>query len=198
MAAGMRAVLDLAKLVDIVLEVRDARIPQATAVVELHKTLKQKPRIVLLNRADLASPNATRRWVAFFERSRIQALSGIGTRAESLRPLRAALLSAARKRARIRIAVVGAPNTGVAGEARVVAMERRPTSTPSAVGRQTLFHRNSDFAAFEPRLESLRTRLSRGRPFGAGAWQRDTARPLVPERSLRRGGRPRKATPANQ
>ncbi|MDQ6781715.1 MAG: 50S ribosome-binding GTPase [Candidatus Eremiobacteraeota bacterium] len=108
----MRAVFDLAKLVDVVLEVRDARIPEATAVVELHKALKQKPRIVLLNKADLASPAATRRWVTSLGRRGVRALSGIGTRAESLRPLRAALLSAERKRVRVRIAVVGAPNTG--------------------------------------------------------------------------------------
>jgi len=111
MAAGLRAVLESADLVDLVLEVRDARLPKATAVVHLHRRLRTKPRIVLLNREDLADRAVTRAWVAALAKKE-GAFSAVGTSAASLRPLRAALLAQKPRRGHIRVAVVGAPNTG--------------------------------------------------------------------------------------
>ena len=46
-------------------------------------------------------------------------------------------------------------------------------------------------------LDALRTSIKRGRPFGVDTWQRDTARQLGLERSLRAAGRPRKSVAAN-
>lgn len=112
MAAGLRAVVGVNRLVDVVVEVRDARLPKTTAVAHLHPRLKDKTTIVLLNRADLAEPAATRKWLEALHRVGMTALSGIGTRAGSLRGLRKVLLSLHGSRKRLRIAVVGAPNTG--------------------------------------------------------------------------------------
>lgn len=112
MAAGLRAVLESADLVDVVLEVRDARIPRSTAVAKLHRRLKNKPTFVLLNREDLADSALTRAWLATLQKAGTTAFSAVGTRAASLRSLRTALLACKSKRNRIRIAVVGAPNTG--------------------------------------------------------------------------------------
>ena len=57
MAAGLRAVVENAAVIDAVIEVRDARIPRATAATGLHPSLARKRRIVLLNREDLADPD---------------------------------------------------------------------------------------------------------------------------------------------
>ena len=112
MAAGLRAVLESADLVDLVLEVRDARLPKATGVAHLHQRLKVKPRIVLLNREDLADPAQTRAWVTALAKKEAGAFSAVGTHAASLRPVRSALLAQKPRRGHIRVAVVGAPNTG--------------------------------------------------------------------------------------
>jgi ribosome biogenesis GTPase A len=112
MAAGLRAVMAAADLIDIVLEVRDARLPQITAVAGLHRQLRTKPTFVVLNRKDLADEAATRAWLATLSRSGAHAFAGSGTHAGTLRDLRAALLACRGKRNHTRIAVVGAPNTG--------------------------------------------------------------------------------------
>jgi len=112
MAAGLRAVVDAADLIDVVLEVRDARLPHATATAKLHQRLKAKPMFVLLNRKDLAEDAATRAWLSNLCDNGIEAFAGSGTHAATLRSLRAALTAYKGKRTRTRVAVVGAPNTG--------------------------------------------------------------------------------------
>ena len=112
MAAGLRAVMDVASIIDVVVEVRDARLPRTTAVARLHQQLKTKRTIVLLNRKDLAEDAATRDWLRHLSDNGTEAFAGSGTHAATLRNLRAALSAHNGRRARTRVAVVGAPNTG--------------------------------------------------------------------------------------
>jgi len=112
MAAGLRAVMDVADLIDVVLEVRDARLPCSTATAALHRRLKPKPTFVLLNRKDLAENIATRGWLTYLSESGTAAFAGSGTHAATLRGLRTALIAYKGRRSRTRVAVVGAPNTG--------------------------------------------------------------------------------------
>ncbi|HME82121.1 MAG TPA: YlqF/YawG family GTPase [Candidatus Eremiobacteraceae bacterium] len=111
MAAGMRALDEFAGLIDLVVEVRDARVPAATAVAGLHPKLRAKPRLIVLNREDLADPRATTAWVRAL-RAQWPAYATMGTNAATLRAVRTAIASAPRRRAVLHVAVVGAPNTG--------------------------------------------------------------------------------------
>jgi ribosome biogenesis GTPase A len=124
MAAGKRAVEEVAKLIDVVVEVRDARVPRATAVADLHPKLRAKPRLTLLNREDLADPGATARWLRALRRDG-PAFAVIGTRASSLRPARDAILALPRRRATLHVAVVGAPNTGKSSIINALARRKR-------------------------------------------------------------------------
>ncbi len=113
MAAGVRRLLELADLIDVIVEVRDARLPRSTAVVDEHPRLSRKPRITLLNRSDLAEPAATSAWVAQLGRGAARhAFATVATHAATLRAMRGALLALPHKRGTLRAAVVGAPNTG--------------------------------------------------------------------------------------
>jgi len=65
MARARRLLQESLPLVDAVAELRDARAPESSRNPELGALLGAKPRIVLLNKSDLADAEATRRWLAF-------------------------------------------------------------------------------------------------------------------------------------
>ena len=152
MAAGIRAVLDVADLIDVVIEVRDARVPRATAVAGLHPRLKRKPTIVLLNRADLAEPEATRSWLERLASSGVAAFAVTATHAGTLRPVRAALLGLPRKRGVLRAAVVGAPNTGKSSVINALGRRKR-----LAVADRAGVTRHARWSKLEPGVELLDT-----------------------------------------
>ena len=54
------------KLVDAICEIVDARIPISSRNPDIDAICGNKPRIIVLNRMDLADPNATKRWLAYF------------------------------------------------------------------------------------------------------------------------------------
>ena len=54
------------KLVDAVCEIVDARIPMSSRNPDIDSICGAKPRIIVLNRMDLADPEATKRWAAYF------------------------------------------------------------------------------------------------------------------------------------
>lgn len=57
MAAATRAIRDRLKVSDLVIEVRDARIPLSSANEDLQPMLSGKRRVIALNKKDLANPN---------------------------------------------------------------------------------------------------------------------------------------------
>ena len=57
---------DRLKLVDIVYETCDARIPLSSRNPELNKIIGGKTRILILNKSDLADPSDTDKWVKYF------------------------------------------------------------------------------------------------------------------------------------
>lgn len=65
---------DLSK-VDLALELVDARIPLSSRNPDIDRILGEKPRIILLNKADLANPSATRKFMDYFHSLGIQALA---------------------------------------------------------------------------------------------------------------------------
>jgi ribosome biogenesis GTPase A len=137
MAAGMRELEALASGIDAVIEVRDARVPAATAAKDLHVKLRGKPRLVVLNRADLADGRATDRWLAAL-RELQPAFATIGTSASSLHPLRAALAEMPKRRAVLHVAVVGAPNTGKSSVINALSRRKRAVAQNRAgVTRRT-------------------------------------------------------------
>lgn len=63
MAKTRRKIAEDLKLVDIVLELLDARIPASSSNPVLRDIIKNKPRVVVLNKSDLADPRQTARWI---------------------------------------------------------------------------------------------------------------------------------------
>ena len=111
------------KLVDLVYETCDARIPFSSRNPELDKIIGTKPRIVILNKADLADPSKTSRWIESFESDNTRACALESTHKKGFDKLNAITmemmkdkLEKAAEKGRIgrpvRVMVVGAPNTG--------------------------------------------------------------------------------------
>lgn len=111
------------KLVDIVYETADARIPFSSRNPELDKIIGNKPRIVILNKADLADPSKTSRWIESLEADNTRACALESTHKRGFDKLNQITmdlmkdkLEKAAEKGRIgrpiRVMVVGAPNTG--------------------------------------------------------------------------------------
>lgn len=111
------------KLVDAICEILDARIPYSSRNPDIDSICGNKPRMVILNRMDMADPNMTKRWCDYF---RAQGLAVVQTDCKSkkgtaaFQPAVRALLAEKLKRYQekgqigraLRLMVVGVPNVG--------------------------------------------------------------------------------------
>lgn len=123
MTRARREIEQKLKLIDMVIELLDARIPYASRNPMIDEIIAHKPRIVLLNKADLADPLVTDEWVEYFAQQGIKALPFNSTAGNRLPQIvsEAKLLLAdriARQQSKgmnmraIRGLIVGIPNVG--------------------------------------------------------------------------------------
>ncbi len=123
MAKTRRLIKEALSLVDGVVEIADARVPQSSRNPELDAIIKNKPRIVLLNKCDVANQNATALWLKHFRECGIYALAvdcrtgkGLNKFDETVKDaLHEVLLRNEQKgmvNKPLRLMVVGIPNTG--------------------------------------------------------------------------------------
>lgn len=123
MAKAKRLAKENIKLVDVVIELVDARIPVSSRNPDVNGIAGQKPRLVVLNKSDLADPELTRHWKEIFSKAgfpavAVDSVSGRGVRevpglvrqlAESKM---AGLISSGRRPRAARCMVLGIPNVG--------------------------------------------------------------------------------------
>ena len=69
MAKTRRLIKECLPQVDAVTEVLDARVPESSRNPELSDLIGDKPRIVLLNKCDVADDRATKQWVAHYQKT---------------------------------------------------------------------------------------------------------------------------------
>lgn len=111
------------KMVDAVVEITDARIPESSRNPVLDELVKDKPRIILMNKCDYADENATRLWKQYYEKRGIRVLTcdcrsgkGLNRFLPEVKTLLAELIERRKKRGMIgkalRLMVVGIPNVG--------------------------------------------------------------------------------------
>lgn len=121
MAKAKRQLAQQLGRVDLVIELCDARLPHASRNPDLDRLIAGKTRVLLLNKADLADPNATQAWLRYFRQQGIDAMPYVSTAGkvkEALdmidRAARETVERAAEKgmRKTVRAMVVGVPNVG--------------------------------------------------------------------------------------
>ena len=143
MAKTRRLITANLRLVDAVCEIVDARTPLSARNPEMDRLTGKKPRIVLLNKCDLADEKATQKWINYFRNTGASAVavdckSGRGVK-NVIPALKSGVLSELmEKRSRsgmanapIRLMIVGIPNVGksslinkLAGSKRAKAEDR--------------------------------------------------------------------------
>ena len=122
MAKTMKQVEEDLKLVDIVIEILDARIPISSQNPNVQKLIKNKKKIVILNKADLANENETKKWIKHFEKRKISAIlcnsnNGMGTNSVvgKINEMMIEERKTAQQKGRTKIAramIIGIPNVG--------------------------------------------------------------------------------------
>ncbi len=123
MAKTRRLIKESLSLVDGVTEIIDARIPNSSSNPELEELINGKPRIVLLNKCDLADKKTTNQWIEYYKKKGVCAIpvdcrTGKGLNNYSI-AVKDVLKDVIRKNEdrgmpgkSLRIMVVGIPNTG--------------------------------------------------------------------------------------
>lgn len=123
MTKAQRMIEENVKLVDAVCEIIDARIPRASRNPDIDRLAAGKPRLVILNRTDLADAELTKRWRECFERQGLSVLEtdaksgrGVNGFVPAVRRLLADKLREYEQKGQVgrplRVMILGIPNVG--------------------------------------------------------------------------------------
>lgn len=146
MTKTRRKITEILPLIDAVAEVLDARIPLSSQNPDLPDIIGNKPRIILLNKCDMADSSVTEKWISYFKSKGITAIAvdcksgkGLNNFKTTVKELLGEKLEYYRQKGMVgkplRVMVVGIPNVGKssfinriagAGKAKV---ENRPGVT---------------------------------------------------------------------
>lgn len=74
MAKTKRQIIEDLKLIDIVAEILDARIPISSRNPDIEQYIKDKDRLILLNKSDLADEEESNKWISYFNKNGISAI----------------------------------------------------------------------------------------------------------------------------
>ncbi|HIW73495.1 MAG TPA: ribosome biogenesis GTPase YlqF [Firmicutes bacterium] len=123
MTKTRRKIQESLPLVDLVVEILDARIPVSSRNPDLNALLAGKPRVVVLNKADIADEAATAAWVRAFQKQGAAALGmdcksgkGVGAFPAAVRRVLADRIAQWKEKGMVnrpvRLMIVGVPNSG--------------------------------------------------------------------------------------
>lgn len=123
MAKARREVTEKLKFIDVVIELLDARVPLASRNPMIDEIVSHKPRLILLNKADLADPSVTEKWKTYFEEKgamvlAVNAQTGKGTEKipnackQLAKPIIDKMISKGMKPRAVRAMILGIPNVG--------------------------------------------------------------------------------------
>lgn len=163
MAKTKRQIIEDLKLVDLVVEILDARIPLASQNPDIQEYIKEKNKIVVLNKCDLADETETINWVKYFEKNNTPAVitdanSGKGIR-DVIKKIQTVAKESQEKYAKkgrvgknIRVLVLGIPNVGKSSF-----INRISKKTSAKVGNKPGVTRQKQWIKVEEGIELMDT-----------------------------------------
>lgn len=163
-AKAERQLKEKLNLVDVVIEVRDARIPLSSSYTNIKKLLGEKPRLLLLNKADLVDKDELKIWVKYLRESSsfpviVTDAKGAKDLAQVIKqavdlaePKIQALMSKGLLRRPARAMVVGMPNVGKSS-----VINKLTKSSKTKIGAKAGVTRQQQWVRINPKLELLDT-----------------------------------------
>ena len=152
-------------LVDVVIEVRDARIPLSSSYADIKKLLGDKPRLLLLNKADLVEKDELKSWVKYLSETTecpviVTEAKGNGVNVSKVidcainlaEPKIQALMAKGLLRRAARAMVVGMPNVGKSS-----VINKLTKSSKTKTGAKAGVTRQQQWVRINPKLELLDT-----------------------------------------
>lgn len=123
MTKAKRMMQENISLIDLVIELVDARVPLSSKNPDIDELGKNKSRLILLNKADLADPEANKRWMAYYKELGFHVLEINAKTGQGLRAIQPMVQEACREKIErdrkrgiknrpVRAIVVGIPNVG--------------------------------------------------------------------------------------
>ena len=163
-AKAERQLKEKLNLVDVVIEVRDARIPLSSSYTNIEKLLGDKPRLLLLNKADLVDKEELKSWIKYLKdttKCPIITTDAKGAKDLALvvknavdlaEPRIQALMSKGLLRRAARAMVVGMPNVGKSS-----VINKLTKSSKTKIGAKAGVTRQQQWVRINPKLDLLDT-----------------------------------------
>ena len=163
MAKTKKQILEDLKLIDIVIELLDARIPISSQNPDIREMVGNKKKIVLLNKSDLADEKENIKWVKYFEKVNTKAIltdsnSGVGVQ-ELVRGIKEMAKEDLNKMAQkgrvgksIRVMILGIPNVGKSS-----LINRISKKTSAGVGNKPGYTKQTQWIRLSDNIELLDT-----------------------------------------
>lgn len=163
-AKAERQLKEKLSLVDVVIEVRDARLPLSSSYTDIKKLLGEKPRLLLLNKADLTDENELKQWIDYISKEtecRVIPTDIVNQKDLSqiikclidlAEPKIQALMAKGLLRRPARVMVVGMPNVGKSS-----IINKLTKSSKTKTGAKAGVTRQQQWVRINPNLELLDT-----------------------------------------
>lgn len=163
MAKTRRQIIEDLKLIDIVVELIDSRIPISSRNPDIKNITKNKKKVIVLNKSDLADMNETNKWVNYFKNQGVSAVitdsnsgKGIQDVIKTIENIMQTELEQLANKGRvgrtIRIMVLGIPNVGKSSFINRIAKK-----TSLEVGNRPGVTRNKQWIRVSDKIELLDT-----------------------------------------
>ena len=163
-AKAERLLKEKLNLVDVVIEVLDARLPRSSSYNDIKKLLGDKPRLLLLNKSDLVLPEEIKNWVKYIEEESGCPVLTIDTKTnrnfnviekkvlELAEPRIQALMAKGLLRRPARVVVVGLPNVGKSS-----IINKLTKSSKTKTGAKAGVTRQQQWVRINPNIDLLDT-----------------------------------------
>lgn len=123
MTKAKRAMQEDIKLIDVVIELVDARIPRSSKNPDIDQLAKQKSRVLLLNKSDMADAAAQKEWIRYYEKEGYHVIAVNSKKKNELKQVNALIQEACKEKIErdrkrgilnrpVRAMIVGIPNVG--------------------------------------------------------------------------------------
>lgn len=163
-AKAERQLKEKLSLVDVIIEVRDSRLPLSSSYANIEKLLGDKPRLLLLNKADLVDKNELKKWVEYLKETTgcpVIVTDAKGAKDLALvvkhaielsEPKIQALMAKGLLRRAARAMVVGMPNVGKSS-----VINKLTKSSKTKIGAKAGVTRQQQWVRINPKLDLLDT-----------------------------------------